>query len=349
MTYSRDSLQTIYSRVASDLEATKVKGSFKSVLATAIAGVAHMLHGHIDYFAKSMLPDSAEKDVLERWGNIYGVVRRLGTKARGQIKITASGAFHVDRGTRWHKDRVYYEAVRELASEEAGEFTVEVVCQGVGIVGNLSSGVTLSSEFTLVNLKPEAEVIKIDGGSEQEEFDATFRDRLLRIIRSTPQGGCKADYINWIEAVPNVRKAWVRSAPNGPGTVHVTFVEYGSDLQSQATIEAIGKRLVKLAPVTAQIELIPLKKRNLANEIRYSLTPESKALREDANAAIAKLVKSIEPKGFEDIEGNVSDGVIYLSKISEAISQVPGEITHRILRPSQDIILGTNEVPVYEG
>ena len=116
MTYSRDSLQTIYSRVASDLEATKVKGSFKSVLATAIAGIAHMLHGHIDYLAKSMLPDSAEKDVLERWGNIYGVTRRPGTKARGQLKITATGAVHIDRGTRWHKDRAYYEATRTLLS-----------------------------------------------------------------------------------------------------------------------------------------------------------------------------------------------------------------------------------------
>ncbi len=74
-------LPDIYGRICTDIElylpgaAARAPESLLSTLASAEAGAVHEVYGFLQWVARQILPDTADEDVLARWGNLLNVTR----------------------------------------------------------------------------------------------------------------------------------------------------------------------------------------------------------------------------------------------------------------------------------
>jgi uncharacterized phage protein gp47/JayE len=341
MAYNRDSLPIIHERVLKTLDCQVIPHSFNAKLGTAIAGLSHILQGHIDFLARNMLPDSAMDEVLERWAAIWNLHRKKASKAVAIIEVRGTVGTRVPR--LWHIGGQNYEVIEAGTINEKGSYSATAQCTSEGPVGAPPKHASI--EITQKDIESQAEILRFTDGTVAEE-DTPLRTRLLRSIASTPQGGAYLDYIEWIESIPGVRKAWVRPAymSKEPGKVTVALVWDGS--AQGVHYEAVEHLLAQLAPATALVEVFRLAEKKI--DLQFSITPDTPEIRALAHAKIAEVfLEEAEPRRFLDSNGRKTTGIIPLSRISEAISAVEGERSHRIIHPGDDISVGEGEIAIY--
>lgn len=344
MTYKRESLETIHHRISQDIEANKrLKFSFRNVLAVTLSGVSHLLHAHIEKIAKNAVPLTAE-DTLEEWAKVYGLFKKGESRASGGVEIRASKKDKIQSLEFISDKGVSYLAYN--LSLKPGVNLVQVNCKDPGKIGNLEKS-PLRLKTTHEHIETTAKAEKITGGADKETNEE-FRRRLLQHIRSTPQGGCQSDYINWIEEIEGVRQAFIRPTLRGPGTVTVSLLAEGlNPIPSESLKKKVKNKLDALSPATAEITIFIPKRRDLL--IQYSAQPEDgytqDKLEKKINKELTSFVNSQQKvHNFYDKDRVLVDARITKSQISQVISNVAGEKSHLLIHPEQDIRLERGDV-----
>lgn len=163
--------------------------------------------------------------------------------------------------------------------------------------------------------------------------DEELRNVILRTIRNPTHGGNYLDYINWVESVPGIRKAWCQTAElyGTPGKIKVTFLE------SEFTTEQISKvkeLLDRLAPASAQVEVVKPSIREVT--VLYKINPNSEHLKKDVDKAIMEFfLRESQPGMYRDQNGDVTPREIPLSRLNAVMSNVPGVQSHELLSPTR--------------
>lgn len=342
--YKRESLETIHDRISQDIEVNKnLNFSFRNVIAVTLSGISHLLHSHIEKIAKNAVPLTAD-ETLEDWAKVFGLFKKGESRASGEVKIRSFLKEKIQNLEFIAENGVSYFASN--LSLEAGDNSVQVVCNLTGKIGNLTEA-PLSLKTTHENIKTEAKAVNIKGGADKETKEE-LRRRLLQHIRSTPQGGCQSDYINWIEEVEGVRQAFVRPTLEGPGTVTVSFLTKGDNpIPSKPLTDIVKNKLDALSPATAKINILKPTRKDLS--IEFSVEPEDHYERGKITEEIrSKLTDFVNSKqkvhGFYDRNRTLVDARITRSQISSVISNVPGEKSHVLTEPKTDITLKRGEV-----
>ena len=98
MPFNRPTLSELKARIQADmisrLELTGgiVRRSVVGVLSAVFAGCSHILHGHLDWISKQVLPDTAEGEYLEdHHARLYGITRKAAGKASGSTSSPCAG------------------------------------------------------------------------------------------------------------------------------------------------------------------------------------------------------------------------------------------------------------------
>ena len=84
MAFNRPSLPAIIKRVRKDIKVetgivTILRRSFVNAITKAISGVAHLLHGHLDFLSLQILPTSATGEFLRRHFDFWGFAETAAT------------------------------------------------------------------------------------------------------------------------------------------------------------------------------------------------------------------------------------------------------------------------------
>jgi len=95
MPFTRPTLDQIIDRTEGDIKAelgltTVLRRSFVAVIARAISGASHSLHGHLGFISTQVFPDTAETEFLERWGTIWGVERKEAVFANLSVEFSGT-------------------------------------------------------------------------------------------------------------------------------------------------------------------------------------------------------------------------------------------------------------------
>lgn len=354
MPFSRPTLSRLISRVTSDVEAVLQNGasllrrSFEYALSRGLAGLAHGLHGHIDWASRQIIIDTADDEFLVRWAEIWGQPRLSAEFAEFDITVGGFvGSVTIPDGTVYTRaDGVLFETVGDVelpatppyiavlnlqaieAGDEANTVPGSQLTIGTPIAGLLTNGVVNGSGSD-----------PIGGGSDIETIDA-LRTRLLAFIQTPPKGGALGDYVTWAkEASSSVTRAWELPLELGPGTVLVLFV--------QDTFDGEGFFVDTLFPTGDQIdevrEYIDTKKPITANGYvaeDYVAAPLEDTLdptiQLDPNDAATQLqvTRQLQDMLLRETEPG---GTLTISKIREAISIATGEENHNLVSPVADV------------
>jgi uncharacterized phage protein gp47/JayE len=340
MPFQRPSLAEIKSRTeASRLGlGALLRRSFLKVFARVVAGGSHLLHGHLDWASRQVLPDTADAEHLARWSSIWGVTRKTAAYAEGSVIFEGEDGVTIPAGTLIQRaDGVRYATDNDVLIS-AGIAIAPVTAVLAGEAGNEEEGVDVAMVSPIAGVQASAEIAAggFAGGADAES-DADLRARLLLRIQQPPHGGAGFDYVAWALAVAGVTRAWVLPGWTGPGTVGLTFVmdgQVGSIFPSNDKVQEVEAYVEERRPVTADIVVFAPTAKNLNPTIQ--LTPNTAEVRAAVEASLDSLLRRTAVPG----------GTMLLSQLREAISIAAGESNNVLVSPVADVVSAPHELLV---
>lgn len=306
--------------------------------AAVIAGQAHLLHGHLVYVTRQIIPDTADSEHLARWASVYGIFRKAASKATGTTRFTGTESTVIPPGTKIRRasNQTEYSTDAE-ATITGGLADVAITATIGGEATDAATGsiLTLVSPIAGIDGSTTVQTPGLSGGADTEN-DKALRARLLERIQSTPQGGAEADYVTWaLAASAEVTRAWAIALHLGDGTVGVTFAVDGDvdgpvpDAGQVATVQAyIDPR----RPATADVTVFAFGESKIDPSI--TLTPDTTEVRLAVKNNLEDMLKAAAAPGV----------TITIGQIREAISTAPGETSHVLDLPTSDVTALAGEI-----
>lgn len=336
MPFKRPTLKELIDRIGSDAESrlsvAQLRRSNAKVYSRVLAGTSHGLHGHIEWLAKQLFVDTADRDYLDRWASIYAIQRKKATKASGSVIVTfASEIVPIPVGSLMQTDDgIQFETIDGVTRDKK----VQVRALLTGETGNVEKGDVLTLSNPISGVMSEVTVESISGGTSEED-DESLRTRVLFRMREQPHGGAKADYIRWAMEVPGVTRAWCYPNEEGVGTVVVRFVcdDLENIVPTQEMIQKVDSYLEYRRPVTAEVAIKAPTLKPVPITIK-SLNPDTTAVREAVTKELQDLfIRESEP-----------GKTVLLSHIRAAISYAIGEEDHTLMAPTDNPQATANEL-----
>lgn len=354
MPYKRPTLKELDERIYLDI-ATRVSGMVRTsaewvrgallrkektaigVLARAYAGACHMLYAYIDWLAKQRFVHSMEAEFLDAEGGMYDMPRKPADYAKGCITITGTDGAVAKEGDVWQDDNETQYIVMEDAKISNGQARVRIRAVAAGASGNIPAGsrVRAASPRDGVHSSAYVDENGIADGVD-EESDELYRERILERKRMPPHGGAAHDYVAWAKAVPGVTRAWCMPLWMGAGSVGVMIATDGgeSSIPTEEKIQEVQDYIEKVRPVTAKVYVFaPVE---FPVDVRCRISPDT----DDTRLAVRQ-----ELEDWLHRDGAPGE-VLYLSRLSEAVSAAAGEHHHGIAHPATNIEIPVNALPV---
>lgn len=341
MPFERPTLSALVTRIRSDIRArlsfanVLLRRTFVDILAAVWAGAAHLLHGHLEWVARQLFPDTSEREFLLRQAAMYDITPTPATYASGTVTATGTDGEDIVTGTVMVRasDGATYEVTAD-ATIAGGEATVSVEATLAGDAGNLDAGEILSFETPIAGVDSEV-TVDVDGlaGGHDEEGTEEVRDRLILRLQQPPTGGSDQDYIAWALEVAGVTRAWVFRHENGLGTVVVRFVMDGQNpiIPSAGDVTAVQTKLNSERPVTAEVTAeAPVA---LPVNFTIAVVPNTAAVKAAVEAELADLLLREAAPG----DGLTDQGTILLSAIRTAIGVAEGLEDYTLTVPAADV------------
>lgn len=329
--------QDFVSRLA--LAGAALRRSVIGVLARVVAGAAHSLHGHLDYLAKQVFPDTSELEYLERQGALYGISRKAATFAVGDVTFTGTNGTLIPAGTVLQRsDALQYETDAD-ATIASGTATAAVTALTSGDASNADAAVALTLVSPIIGVSSSATVAAggLTLGSDQESDD-DLRQRIKERIQFAPQGGAADDYVAWAKEVAGVTRAWTFPAELGAGTVTVRFVrdDDASIIPDAAEVTAVQEYIDERRPVTALVTVVA----PVATPLNFTIAvvPDTVATRAAVEAELRDLLNRDEI---------VPGGTLPLSQIRTSIGIAEGVTDYTLSAPSADVTRTTGQITTF--
>jgi len=325
-----------------------IPNSVLRVLSDVSGAMGHKALQYLDWLAKQLLPDSAEREWLDRHGRMWltnadgSRGRKMATLAEGQISLTGQTWAPVPAGTRFFGGQtIEYETTGQVFLAAGGAATLAPArALDPGLAGNLNPGAELALASAVAGLDGVARVVSMDGGVD-EESDDELRARLLLRIRQPPMGGASIDYVHWSLAVPGVTRAWCSALEMGMGTVTVRTMmdnlragEGGFPRQND--LDRVSSYLDTVRPVAVKDLFVVSPIRQRVNVIIRRLNPDTPAVR----AAIGESLQTMLRERAEPGE------TIFAAWKNYAIMNAAGVASFSLGNPNDDFMPSPGHMPV---
>lgn len=342
MAFGRPSLKEIVDRVKTDITSrlglgSPLRRSFINAIAYAVAGVAHLLYGFIDWVSRQIFPDTADSENMLRHASFYGIVPKDSSFAERDIKFTGTNGSVIPQNTILNRaDGIQFKTLND-ATIALGEVSTRVVALTQGKIGNTPTGSKLNLLSPISGVNGQAEVLSTNVlNGEDPESNESILQRLLDKVRMPPHGGSENDYKQWTREVPGVTRAFVYPGRMGLGTVGVSFLldNEVDIIPGPVKVAEVQAYLDERRPVTAEIFVFAPESE--AVNFSINLSPNTLAVRTEIENEIRDLFK----------RETAPDKMMPISKIQEAISIAAGEDDHLLVSPAANITPAVGKILV---
>ncbi len=259
MPFQRPTLQDIAKRVQADFAVQMNEGkplrarTLPSVLAHSIAGVSHMIHGHLEYLSQQIFPDTCTTENLERMAMLRGLERTPASFAQGKVEFTGNAGSPIAAGTEINKESVVF----TVNTAGVVPCLLKVTAQTPGTAGNTAIGTAITHQIAGVTDAIVRE--RIHGGFEIESHNDLLMRYVLKLKHPT-RGGTKRDYEAIGLELPGVKTVWVYEGKPNPGEVGITFImkDMYSPIPSDDQIAEMKAHLEPRKPLLAKLNVFAL-------------------------------------------------------------------------------------------
>lgn len=353
-------LETALLRIKSDADpydlsraVYSAEGMFSNILRT-VAPEVREVHDHQAYWARQYMPDSADaEEAIFSHASIWGVDQRGALKAVGSVLIEGTAGSVLPAGIELSSGNAsLYVTTSGGTIGAGGTLTVAAVASSAGAVGNLETGIRLSTVVPYPEIARATVATAFAGGADEQSLDELKAAYLTR-IRQAPHGGAGFDYPTWVRQVADAKAVGVVPDWIGFGSVGIVVIMNDENkaprVPTGAEIEIIQDHLglpsspLGAKPVTARVIVVPGVLRQIPVTVR--LRPDTAMVRAAVTEAFQRFVATI---GDDEDSRNASPigATIEASRIAEAISAASGEYAHDMIAPAAPYTLERTEYPV---
>jgi uncharacterized phage protein gp47/JayE len=272
MPWVRPTLPQLLARVQQDIK-TRVPGSnpflrwsSERVLGTSLAGLAHELHGRLQFLANQIVPndtmddsfaDAAAAVWLKNPVTLTPQGRKEPSAASGPVVITATGAGDLPVNSVLERsDGALFLTAADCPFSGAGTQDVQVIAAVAGSAGNTDAGTTLTLQSPPDGISATA-TVDTDGivNGQDKETTPQLVARILQAIANHTNDGAAGDYEEWALSVAGVTRAWEFPQLFGIGTVAVYIASDtagGGVGASDTLVASVQAYLDTVRPVTVK-------------------------------------------------------------------------------------------------
>lgn len=243
-------------------EFDKREGSILYDAAAMVAPEFVNLYMELDYYDQRTDPDQAEGADLDLKVKEKGITREPATVAvrLGFFADKDGNPFDVPIGSRFSADDVNFVVTEKYAD---GQFYME--CETAGRIGNEYVGILFPIEYIEGLVTAELKDIIIPG--EDQESDASLRERYNAALQTEAFGGNEADYREKVGKLPGVGGMKIYRAWDGGGTVKIVFInsefavptsELVDDVQTAVDPVTNSGEGLGIAPIGHRVTVVPV-------------------------------------------------------------------------------------------
>lgn len=316
--FLRPTLLQLLTRVSGDIAArlgayALIRRLVEKALGHALAGLAHHLHGHLDWVRDQQFPQTADPEALAEWADWLEEYRKAGARASGQV--TVSGAGSVPAGTLFHSDTGALFRSGSLVGTNV--YLVEAV--EVGTAQNLTVGERLSLVSPVPGIEATGTITTaLSGGADLEDVE-DWRPRVIEALRRGGFVGKEGDYQRYALKREGVTRAWEQDRRMGAGTVSLAFVcdDRADIIPTVDDVAAMETFFTGIRPADLwRLYVTP----PVPNYLHLTIT--------DTGTAIASAYEA-EVDAFLRADADLEQPIAR-SQLDEVLSLVDGELTHAI-------------------
>ncbi|HCQ5570076.1 TPA: baseplate J/gp47 family protein [Clostridioides difficile] len=298
--YSSQTYDVVKNRTLSniDLDIYKGEGSFLSDMVSPVNSELAKFYIELSYLHKKAFIEDNFDDFLDKRVNEFGVYRKLGTEATGEVEFIGEKGTVINNGTVISYRDLLFVVIKDvtIGSEEGDNSPVQAL--EVGKKYNLPT----NCEFKLVdNISGVTKITNtrsFEGGTDIET-DEELKERFYKIQKNQAASGNKAHYETWALEVEGVYNAKIYPRWDGPGTVKVLIFGENNQAVDSEVIERcrehieeempIGPTLIVLTPTVLDISISA----TIKLEAGYTLDFVKESFLESINSYLINVNKEI--------------------------------------------------------
>lgn len=265
----------------------------------------------------------------------YGISRKQGTKAVGEVIFTGENGTLISNGTMLFVDDLYFVVLNDATiTENQAELVVEAL--EVGKQYNLLANTRLTLTEPINGVNDIYVKSNFENGTDIES-DEELRDRYFNTIKKSYTSGNVAHYEAWTTEVNGVGSCKVYPLKNGNGTVEIVITNSDMLEASSELIESVKANIEEKRPIGANVSVVSATEKaiNITANITLSVGYELMEVKQLFEEKLKEYLKEISFKSsyvstaklgnlLLDIDG-VYDYTDF--KVNNAINNVPLEDT----------------------
>ena len=330
---------------------SKIEGSFNFDIASAYGIEAEIIYKSLQYWVNQTFIDTATEDeFIDYHAMLFGVTRKQGTKARGEITITGKADTVISAGAIVLKtDSTKYKLLYDTTIAFNGKAIAEVECLQIGEVGNCAIGEIVNFEIANADIFTVTNEKTFTNGYEKEPNNSLIARAKERILKPAHSGNVY-DYEKWAKEIDGVGKVLVEPLWNGNGTVRVRISNYNNTLADSELIRKVKKRIEQIdgRPVGADVTVTSFDGKNISISVSVILSPGVK-LNTVSDRISSKIKQMIKDNSALYILNNKE--ILSINRVEKIALSIDGVEDCKVLinNDNKNITVDSNEILIVTG
>lgn len=250
--FSNQTYEVIKQRILDNIniDIDKREGSFTSNMVSPLSEELAKAYINMGDILSLGFIDDTFDTYLDKRVSEFGVYRKAGTKATGEIKVEGREGAIITNGTLVKAGDLYFTVLNDI--ELPTDNILYVEANEVGYKYNLLA----NTEFELVEKNDKITKLVNETNFSKGvdvESDEDLRKRFVKVVNNPSTSGNKAHYEEWALEVDGVGRAIVYPLHNGNGTVKVMIVGNDNKAVSEDIINNCKLHIEENMPIGCQL------------------------------------------------------------------------------------------------
>lgn len=253
--FSNQTYEVIKQRILDNIniDIDKREGSFTSNMVSPLAEELAKAYINIGDILSLGFIDDTFDTFLDKRVSEFGVYRKEGVKATGEIKVEGKEGATITNGTLVKANDLYFTVLNDI--ELPTDNVLYVEANEVGYKYNLLA----NTEFELVEKNDKVTKLVNETNFSKGvdvESDEDLRKRFIKIVNNPSASGNKAHYEEWALEVDGVGRAIVYPLWNGNGTVKVMIIGNDNKAVSEDIINNCKLHIEENMPIGVSLTVV---------------------------------------------------------------------------------------------
>lgn len=237
------------------LEQTSTYNDEGGFIYDAVAPIAVELsemYKSLDEVLKQVFAQTASGEYLEKSCAEFGIYRKTGTKAIGQVKFAGNDGTVIPTGTLIQTESGLQFQTKTDVTISSGQAIAEIEAIEEGSNYNVPVGAITELPVQIVGVISVINEQATTGGTNEED-DASLLNRLLVKVQTPATSGNINHYKLWALEVAGVGDVKVFPLWNGAGTVKVVIIDSNKQPANSEIVNAVATHIEENRPIGASV------------------------------------------------------------------------------------------------